>query len=59
MVFLDEPGFQLTPVVRRTYAPRGETPLLEAWASLASHLSPQPSQMRSSHSRENGFANCR
>jgi transposase len=31
LVFLDESGFQLTPVVRRTYAPRGKTPLVEAW----------------------------
>lgn len=31
LVFLDESGFQLTPVVRRTYAPRGETPIVEAW----------------------------
>jgi hypothetical protein len=29
--FLDESGFQLSPVVRRTYAPRGETPIVEAW----------------------------
>jgi hypothetical protein len=27
-VFLDEAGFLLTPVVRRTLAPRGVTPLL-------------------------------
>ena len=31
MVFLDESGFQLSPVVRRTYAPRGKTPIVEAW----------------------------
>jgi transposase len=31
LVFLDESGFQLTPVVRRTYAPRGKTPTVEAW----------------------------
>ncbi len=30
-MFLDESGFQLTPVVRRTYAPRGRTPIVEAW----------------------------
>jgi transposase len=30
-VFLDESGFQMTPVVRRTYAPRGETPIVEAF----------------------------
>jgi transposase len=31
LVFLDESGFFLTPTVRRTLAPRGETPVLEAW----------------------------
>src|SRR5260370_40981753 len=31
MVFLDESGFQLSPVVRRTYAPKGKTPIVEAW----------------------------
>lgn len=31
LVFLDESGFWLTPGVRRTLAPRGQTPLLEAW----------------------------
>jgi len=31
VVFLDESGFQLTPVVRRTYAPKGKTPIQEAW----------------------------
>ena len=31
VVFLDESGFQLTPSVRRTLAPRGKTPILEAW----------------------------
>ncbi|QDV36170.1 transposase [Tautonia plasticadhaerens] len=30
-MFLDESGFQLSPVVRRTYAPRGKTPIVEAW----------------------------
>jgi hypothetical protein len=30
-VFLDESGFMLTPTVRRTLAPRGETPILESW----------------------------
>ena len=28
MAFLDESGFMLTPTVRRTWAPRGHTPLL-------------------------------
>jgi transposase len=31
LVFLDESGFQLTPSVRRTWAPCGETPILDAW----------------------------
>src|SRR3954451_8702696 len=31
LVFLDESGFFLTPTVRRTLAPRGETPVLDAW----------------------------
>jgi transposase len=31
LVFLDESGFMLTPTVRRTWAPRGETPDLLAW----------------------------
>lgn len=31
MVFLDESGFMLQPVVRRTWAPRGQTPILRQW----------------------------
>lgn len=31
LVLLDESGFQLTPSVRRTFAPRGQTPVLECW----------------------------
>ena len=31
VVFLDESGFQLTPSVRRTLAPRGRRPVLNAW----------------------------
>jgi transposase len=31
LVFLDGSGFFLTPTVRRTLAPRGKTPVLEAW----------------------------
>jgi transposase len=31
VVFLDESGFMLTPTVRRTWAPLGETPLLSCW----------------------------
>lgn len=31
LVFLDESGFMLTPTVRRTFAPRGKTPILKSW----------------------------
>src|SRR5271166_2519519 len=31
LVFLDESGFMLTHSVRRTWAPRGQTPILDAW----------------------------
>jgi transposase len=31
LVFLDESGFMLTPTVRRTLAPRGQTPVLDTW----------------------------
>jgi transposase len=31
LVFLDESSFFLTPTVRRTLAPRGQTPVLAAW----------------------------
>lgn len=31
LVFLDESGFFLTPTVRRTFAPRGQTPVLATW----------------------------
>jgi transposase len=31
LVFLDESGFQLTPTVRRTLAPRGKTPIHRSW----------------------------
>jgi transposase len=31
IVFIDETGFQLQPVNRRTWAPRGETPVQRAW----------------------------
>jgi len=30
-VFVDESGFRLEPVNRRTWAPRGQTPLQRAW----------------------------
>jgi transposase len=31
LVFLDESGFMLNPIVRRTWAPQGQTPILDAW----------------------------
>lgn len=31
LVFLDESGFALTPSVRRTWGPRGQTPILDAF----------------------------
>jgi transposase len=31
LIFLDESGFMLTPLVRRTLAPRGQTPVQRAW----------------------------
>ncbi len=48
LVFLDESGFMLTPLARRTLAPRGQTPELPCWdrrdrisAISAITLSPQ------------------
>ena len=31
LVFLDESGFMLNPSLRRTWAPKGRTPVLDAW----------------------------
>lgn len=31
LVFLDESGYMLTPTVRRTWAPCGQTPILDSW----------------------------
>jgi len=31
VVFLDESGFMLQPLVRRTWAPRGSRPVLDVW----------------------------
>jgi transposase len=50
-VFLDESGFMLTPTVRRTLAPRGETPILKSWdrhdrISAISALTVSPSRRR-------------
>lgn len=51
VVFLDESGFMLTPTVRRTWAPQGETPLLACWdrrdrLSAISCLTVSPRQAR-------------
>lgn len=48
---LDESGFLLTPVVRRTYAPRGCTPVHEAWTrhgkiSAVSAITASPKRRR-------------
>jgi transposase len=51
LVFLDESGFFLTPTVRRTWAPRGQTPDLDAWdrrdrISAISSISVSPKNRR-------------
>jgi transposase len=51
LVFLDESGFFLTPTVRRTWAPRGQTPVLDAWdrrdrISAISSISVSPKNRR-------------
>lgn len=38
LVFVDESGFYLLPSVVKTYAPRGQTPILDAWQTR-DHLS--------------------
>jgi transposase len=38
LIFVDESGFYLLPSVVKTYAPRGHTPILEAWQTH-DHLS--------------------
>ena len=38
VIFIDESGFYPLPMVVRTYAPRGETPVLIHWLTRA-HLS--------------------
>jgi transposase len=50
-VFLDESGFMLTPTVRRTLAPRGETPAIKSWdrrdrISAISAITVSPSRRR-------------
>jgi len=51
LAFWDESGFFLTPTVRRTLAPRGRTPVLEAWdrrdrLSAISRVSVSPARGR-------------
>jgi transposase len=51
LAFLDESGFMLTPTVRRTWAPRGQTPILDAWdrrdrISAISTITVSPRQRR-------------
>jgi transposase len=51
VVFLDESGFMLTPTVRRTWAPQGETPMLSCWdrrdrLSAISCITVSPQQTR-------------
>jgi transposase len=51
VVFLDECGFMLTPTVRRTWAPQGDTPLLSCWdrrdrLSAISCITVSPQQAR-------------
>lgn len=52
-MFIDESGFLLQPLVRRTWAPVGQTPILEQWdrhdrlsAIAALALSPQRRRVR-------------
>jgi transposase len=51
LVFLDESGFLLIPSVRKTWAPRGQTPLLRCWQrhdrlSVISAVSVSPRRRR-------------
>jgi transposase len=51
LAFLDESGYFLTPTVRRTWAPRGQTPVLDAWdrrdrISAISSITVSPRQRR-------------
>lgn len=51
LVFVDESGFMLTPTVVRTWAPRGETPILRHWqrhdrVSVISGISVSPTRRR-------------
>jgi transposase len=53
VVFIDESGFMMQPLVRRTWAERGKTPILDQWerrdrvsALTALSLSPQRRRVR-------------
>ncbi len=51
LLFLDETGFMLTPVARRTFAPKGRTPIPKCWArhgrvSVISAISVSPKRQR-------------
>jgi hypothetical protein len=37
IVLIDESGFMLQPVVRRTWAPKGETPI-QGWGSTSTSI---------------------
>ena len=39
LVLIDESGFLLSPLVRRTLAPRGETPILKTWGGHRERVS--------------------
>jgi transposase len=39
LVLIDESGFLLSPLVRRTLAPRGQTPLLKTWGGHRERVS--------------------
>lgn len=39
LVLIDESGFLLSPLVRRTLAPRGQTPLLKSWGGQRQRVS--------------------
>lgn len=51
-MLIDESGFQLNPVVRRTWAPRGHTPVLRSWGrhrdkvSVIAAISVSPERQR-------------
>ena len=51
LVFVDEAGFMMTPTIRRTFAPRGSTPVTKIWdphgrISVSGTISISPSRTR-------------